>query len=295
MQQHNKQHANNTNTITPIPPALINKILPPNTIAPPETINRKSRHILALQATPATTREPLTPSIVATVTGLLPATFNLPDDPPDVKYDNRAWLSSSPRVVHRRHQGGFGKPCTLELGDPPAGLTAIERVLWSELGHAGARAVSWLGRYVIDRHYMSVCESTGVGAHEIQAMRVASPTFLALYEAAERMVRASRVARTEDTLHALANGDVTRTKQAINGATGDIVTLSEQLAPSVEAVKLELVANDPARYSPKPQPGIGGGVSLSIVFGGIPAFLGKPAGAVVDAEIVPPDNKGSPA
>lgn len=85
--------------------------------------------------------------------------------------------------------------------------------------------------------------------------------FAALYDRAEARVRTLRTARTEDTLHALANGEFRKVKQV--SAPDGVTTTDEGPIYDVKAAALELAANDP-RYRPSAQPAPGVAIQLNI-------------------------------
>ena len=97
---------------------------------------------------------------------------------------------------------------------------------------------------------MRACELSGSQPQFITACRLGSPAFMAMYDSAESIVRTTRAARTEDTLHALANGDLRRVK-TVTDAEGNVVTTDEGEIYSEKAIALELAANAPERYAPQ--------------------------------------------
>ena len=133
--------------------------------------------------------------------------------------------------------------------------------MWPELGCACARAAAFLFHWIDRRKYMQACELSGADSSFIFLCRSGSPLFSALYDRAEARVRTLRTARTEDTLHALANGEMRKVKQVF--APDGVTTTDEGPIFDVKAAALELAANDP-RYRPAAQPALGVAIQLNI-------------------------------
>lgn len=155
-----------------------------------------------------------------------------------------------------------GDTWSVEFGEPPAGISAPEGVLWPELGRACAKAALFIYEWLKTRRYLRASELSGCPTSQITLMRNASPVFAMIYERAESIVRAGRVARTEDTLHALANGDFRKEKRITKG-DGEVTTIDEGAIYDVKAAALELAANDP-RYAPRATGGGGVQIQLNI-------------------------------
>jgi len=86
-----------------------------------------------------------------------------------------------------------------------------------------------------------------VSTSDLNAYRIASPTFAALFDAVDADCRANRHARSEDTLHELANGDKRKVK-TVTDADGATVTTDEGAIYDTKALALELAGSDPQRY-----------------------------------------------
>lgn len=234
--------------------------------APPATrigMSQGVRAATALQAAPSAIPAPLSPAIVAAVETYLPSAAADETHAESVRYDDRAWLADTARAAATLspRDGKTGKPYTLNFGPPPPGLSRVECLLWQDVGCACAKAVFWLYQWVKTRGYMRACRATQIEPYEVRALQAASPTFATLYTRAEADVRTTKVARTEDTLHAMANGDIAsvRTKQ---DADGNVVERIVERGPDAKAIALELAALDPARYGAAA--GKGGAAAVNI-------------------------------
>lgn len=244
---------NNANDALPV------KRTPAQTVATiRDKLTKAQRLTLALQSTPATLAQPV-PRDIDTLLRLLPdGAIPHDGDTEGARYDTREWLTPPSWSVTQSPQGGKGE---LRLSPPPDGLTAVERCLWPSLGLACARGACFLLEWVKSRRYMLSLERYGVQAHEVGQFRTASPVFNALFDAAEISVRQSRLVRTEDTIHALANGDVRKIKTT-EAPDGSITTVDEGAIYDVKAASLELAALDPTRYGNAK--GVSGAVSVAI-------------------------------
>ena len=186
-------------------------------------------------------------------------TANVRNGQPEATYDTRDGLTPPAWHVANVTNGGKGE---LRLSPAPQGLSGVERVLWPSLGLACARAAFFLYEWQRTRRYMPSCDKSGAQPHEIAQFRICSPVFSALFDAVTASVRESRILRTEDTLDALANGEMRKIKRVVDPDGAETVT-DEGAVYDMKAAALLLPAIDPARYGGK---GAGaGGVAVSIV------------------------------
>lgn len=235
-------------SISPATPASLPSA-PPNLSALPKA---------ARQSLVASSYSPALPCIIPAdisqaLGALLPqdCPADLLTDSPAATYDRRDWLKNAPTIITPPHkEREKGAKLSVDYGTPPAVLSAVEGILWPSLGRACARSALFLYHWLLTRKYMRACELSGSQPQFITACRLGSPAFMSMYDSAESVVRTTRSARTEDTLHALANGDLRRVK-TVTDAEGNVVTTDEGEIYSEKAIALELAANAPERYAPQ--------------------------------------------
>lgn len=233
----------------------------------PDNLPRPARTALILQQSSPVTASPVTAAMSSAVAAYLPDGIPCPIVAAP-REDCRAWLADvAPVPQLSPRSGGAERQASVNLGAPPDGLTGLECLLWPEMGRACARAVAFLYFFLMTRRYMDSCNLSGAATTDIHAYRVASPTYGALYTLVETAVRASRLARTEDTLHALANGDIRKVKTE-QDAEGQVVkTVDEGAIYDSKALALALAAEDKARYGNGG--GVPGGVVVNITLDGL--------------------------
>jgi len=125
--------------------------------------------------------------------------------------------------------------------------SAVERVFSLELGVAHVRARAFLASWLRHRRYKAAFEFAGLRGAEIQLYRQVSPTFTAVFDAIDAFIKCHRHAESEDTLHALANGEI---KEPVFGPVGGGRSgkIGEKAIYSEKALVTELAAQDPRRY-----------------------------------------------
>lgn len=144
--------------------------------------------------------------------------------------------------------GGQGTPFAAQFTPPPPGVVSrVERVLWPQLGISCVRASRFLLEWANGRRFLESVELAKCGKSTPGQWRQASPLYASLHDAVDVARRSARLARTEDTLHELANGDIEGRKETLN-RDGEVVSLSQGAIYDTKALALELAAGDPQRY-----------------------------------------------
>jgi len=125
--------------------------------------------------------------------------------------------------------------------------SAVEQVFRSELGIAHARARAFLASWLRHRKYRVAFELAGLQGADIQLFRQVSPTFTAAFDSIDAFIRCHRHSEAEDTLHALANGELA---EPVFGPIGGGMSgkIGEKAIYSEKALVTELAAQDPRRY-----------------------------------------------
>jgi len=123
----------------------------------------------------------------------------------------------------------------------------VEQVFRSELGLVHARARAFLASWLRHRKYKIAFEMAGLQGAEIQLFKLVSPTFDAVFNSIDAFIRCHRHAESEDTLHALANGEIA---EPVYGPVGGGMSgkIGEKAIYSEKALVTELAAQDPRRY-----------------------------------------------
>lgn len=125
---------------------------------------------------------------------------------------------------------------------------------------------------------------TGLDMNAVGSMRFASPLFQLLYDKLDQTVRASRHVISEDTLHALGNGEIGKIK-TVSGPNG-VVTTDEGPIYSERALLAELAANDP-KYRPQQAVAVAPVINISL-------SAPRPDGPVIEVKEAQPA-EGGPA
>lgn len=156
-------------------------------------------------------------------------------------------------------EGANGESATVQGA---GSVGTVGSVLSDELGLASTRARGFLAAWVTLRRWKPAFALAGCRGAEINSWRAASPTFQTLFDSVESWIRSHRHHESEDTLYALANGEVEARKEVINGATGEVVSLSQGAIYSEKALALALAAGNPQLYGNAK--GVSGAVSVAI-------------------------------
>jgi len=146
------------------------------------------------------------------------------------------------------------------LKNQSAGNT-VEQVFRAELGQAHARARAFLASWLRLRKYKAAFELAGLQGAEIQLYKLVSGSFDAAFNSIDAFIRCHRHAEAEDTLHALANGEL---NEPVFGPVGGGISgkIGEKAIYSEKALVTELAAQDPRRYGRAV--GESGGVSITL-------------------------------
>lgn len=161
------------------------------------------------------------------------------------------------------------------------GGNTVEQIFTSELGLVHARARAFLASWLRHRKYKIAFEMAGLQGAEIQLFKLVSPTFDAAFNSIDAFIRCHRHAESEDTLHALANGEISEPVFGPVGG-GRSGKIGEKAIFSEKALVTELAAQDPRRYGKA----VGESSGLAITFN-----ISVPDDAVKQAEIIDVDGE----
>ena len=140
---------------------------------------------------------------------------------------------------------------------------SLKMVFDAQLGVASPRARAFLSAWLRERKYKAAFERAGCRGPEVSQWRAASPAYFACHDAIELWIRSHRHAEAEDTLHALANGELDKTRQVLD-KDGVPVTLCDGKIYDSKALALQLAAGDRQRYGQ--QYGATGGAQVVVQF-----------------------------
>lgn len=232
-----------------------------------------AQNTLASTASTASTPQPLTTSLAATLppanatrSARVYAALQLPDSrpPPAPITLNGADDLIAPYMPDALRDGG-----------------TVETVLSLELGVAHVRARAFLASWLRHRRYKAAFEFAGLRGAEIQLYRQVSPTFTAVFDAIDAFIKCHRHAESEDTLHALANGEISEPVFGPVGG-GKSGKIGEKAIYSEKALITELAAQDPKRYGKAVGESSGLAVTLNI---------SVPDGSAKQADIIDVDDE----
>jgi hypothetical protein len=267
---------------TPAPPATLAPPAIPATLA---VMPRAARASVALQAAPPQTAAIVTRAVDAALLPFVPESARDAAPTAAMREDCREWLAAE-AVSIRGRNGTTGAQASVDYGPPPAGLGAVECLLWQSLGCACARGALWLARYLKTHRWMVACRESGLESHEVNACAIASPMFALMLEGVKTTVRGGTVAQTEDTLADLANGAMRKIKTERDADGNTVKEVDEGAVYDMKAAALLLPALDPARYGGAGKGGGGAGVSITVNVAPGLGWASRGGGAVIEAEVV---------
>ncbi len=127
------------------------------------------------------------------------------------------------------------------------GQNMVEEVFDSELGQASARARAFLSSWITLRRYKPAWEIAGCVGNDVPLWRTCSAAFSCCFDSIDAWIRSQRHHESEDTLHALANGEISEPVFGPVGG-GRSGKIGEKAIFSEKALITELAAQDPRRY-----------------------------------------------
>jgi hypothetical protein len=140
------------------------------------------------------------------------------------------------------------QPNLIGSGNIPGSVgNTVELVFDSELGIASARARAFLSAWITFRRYRPAWEVADCSSNDIALWRAASPAFSCCFDSVDAWIRSYRHHESEDTLHALANGEIAEPVFGPVGG-GRSGKIGEKAIYSEKALVTELAAQDPRRY-----------------------------------------------
>lgn len=191
--------------------------------------------------------------------------------------DRAQLLTAPPSMTVERTDHAHGGTPIISFTLPPDGaISRVEGVLWPEMGLSGTRASRFLLEWLKIRKFMAACAAAGCRSTDPGQWRVVSAIYRDLHDAIDLGIRGSRHSQAEDTLHGLANGEISK---PVWGAVGGGLSGQIGVEPvySEKALLTELSAGDPKRYG-KAQ-GTGEGLQVTINL-----QMAELSGPVIEAE-----------
>ena len=247
------------------------------------------RSAILIAQGPSASKLPISQDADAVLALLPDGGAEIPEPLAQPSYDNRAWLSAAaPEPTIIEGKCGSGKA---NFGEPPAGLTRLEGLLFREMGAASARASVFLSNYLKFHRFNLACDAANCTFDWVGMARVASSTFATLYTAVCCAVRQGRAEKIEDAMFARATGEhrALETK-VIEGADGieKRITTDGGAIYDTKAAALLLPGYKPEVFAPRTQGP--GGVSISINVAvaapAAPATVRRDAKEAVEAEVI---------